>query len=45
MIICGSNYWNMTLSRDPGDVQNDAEGILDIPTDLKEDDDPVFLRH
>lgn len=28
MIICSSNYWNMTLSRDPGDVQNDAEGIL-----------------
>lgn len=27
MIICSSNYWNMTLSRDPGDVQNDAEGI------------------
>jgi len=26
-IICTSNYWNMTLSRDPGDVQNDAEGI------------------
>jgi len=27
MIICSSNYWNMTLSRDPGDIQNDAEGI------------------
>lgn len=27
MVICTSNYWNMTLSRDPGDVQNDAEGI------------------
>ena len=27
MIICSSNYWNLTLSRDPGDVQNDAEGI------------------
>ncbi len=27
LIICSSNYWNMTLSRDPGDVQNDAEGV------------------
>ncbi|WP_407312698.1 flavodoxin family protein [Desulfosporosinus sp. SB140] len=27
MIICSSSYWNMTLSRDPGDVQKDAEGI------------------
>lgn len=27
MIICSSDYWNMTLSRDPGDVQKDAEGI------------------
>jgi multimeric flavodoxin WrbA len=27
MIICSSNYWNMTLSRDPGDVQKDSEGI------------------
>jgi len=27
MVICSSNYWNMTLSLNPGDVQNDAEGI------------------
>jgi multimeric flavodoxin WrbA len=27
MVICSSDYWNMTLSRDPGDIQNDAEGI------------------
>ncbi|TGE32185.1 flavodoxin family protein [Desulfosporosinus sp. Sb-LF] len=27
MVICSSSYWNMTLSRDPGDIQNDAEGI------------------
>jgi multimeric flavodoxin WrbA len=27
MIIPGSSYWNMTLSRDPGDIQKDEEGI------------------
>lgn len=27
MIIPGSSYWNMTLSRNPGDILNDAEGI------------------
>ncbi len=27
MIVPGSSYWNMTLSRDPGDVQKDEEGI------------------
>lgn len=27
MIIPGSSYWNMTLSLEPGDFQNDAEGI------------------
>ncbi len=27
MIIPGSIYWNMTLSRDPGDLQKDSEGI------------------
>ncbi|HBV87245.1 flavodoxin family protein [Desulfosporosinus sp.] len=32
MIICSSNYWNLTLSRDPGDVQNDAEGIQTFQT-------------
>ena len=32
MIICSSTYWNLTLSRDPGDVQNDAEGIQTFQT-------------
>ncbi|SDG68251.1 flavodoxin family protein [Desulfosporosinus hippei] len=32
MIICSSNYWNLTLSRDPGDVQNDSEGIQTFQT-------------
>ncbi|KGK88684.1 FMN reductase [Desulfosporosinus sp. HMP52] len=32
MIICSSNYWNLTLSRDPGDVQNDNEGIQTFQT-------------
>jgi len=27
MIICSSNYWNMTLALNPGDVQKDAEGV------------------
>ena len=27
MIIPGSNYWNMGLGRNPGDVMEDAEGI------------------
>jgi multimeric flavodoxin WrbA len=27
MVITTSTYWNMTLSRDPGDVQKDEEGI------------------
>lgn len=27
MIIPGSTYWNMTLSRDPGEVNKDEEGI------------------
>lgn len=27
MIVPGSNYWNMTVSRDPGDIQKDEEGI------------------
>ncbi|SHJ05428.1 flavodoxin family protein [Desulfosporosinus lacus] len=32
MVICSSSYWNMTLSRDPGDVQNDNEGIQTFQT-------------
>ncbi len=27
MPIVTSSYWNMTLSREPGDIQKDAEGI------------------
>ena len=27
MIVPGSTYWNMTLSRDPGEVQNDQEAL------------------
>lgn len=32
MVICSSNYWNLTLARDPGEVQNDAEGIQTFET-------------
>lgn len=32
MTICSSNYWNLTLSRDPGEVQNDAEGVQTFQT-------------
>jgi len=32
MVIPGSSYWNMTLSRDPGDVQKDDEGIRTFRT-------------
>lgn len=32
MIVPASSYWNMTLSRDPGEVQNDAEGIRTFQT-------------
>ena len=32
MIIPGSSYWNMTLSRDPGDVLKDEEGIKTFET-------------
>jgi multimeric flavodoxin WrbA len=27
MIIPGSNYWNMGIGRNPGEVKDDAEGI------------------
>jgi len=27
MIIPGSSYWNLAFGRDPGDVQNDKEGL------------------
>ena len=32
MVIPSSSYWNMTLTMDPGDVQNDAEGIQTFRT-------------
>ena len=28
MIVPGSIYWNLAIGREPGDVQNDEEGIL-----------------
>jgi multimeric flavodoxin WrbA len=27
MIVPGSNYWNLGIGRDPGEIQSDAEGI------------------
>lgn len=27
MIIAGSTYWNMSLARNPGDYENDEEGV------------------
>jgi multimeric flavodoxin WrbA len=27
MIVPGSSYWNLAIGRDPGDVQNDEEGL------------------
>ena len=27
MIIPGSSYWNLAVGRDPGDIQNDREGL------------------
>jgi multimeric flavodoxin WrbA len=32
MIIPGSNYWNMTLALQPGDIKKDAEGIQTFKT-------------
>ena len=32
MVIASSNYWNMTLSVLPGDIQKDQEGILTFKT-------------
>ena len=32
MTICSSSYWNLTLSRDPGDIQKDEEGIQTFQT-------------
>jgi len=32
MIIAGSSYWNVGIGRDPGQVQDDAEGIQTMKT-------------
>jgi len=32
MIIPGSNYWNMGIGRNPGEVKDDAEGIQTMKT-------------
>lgn len=32
MIVPGSIYWNLALGREPGEVQNDEEGILTFKT-------------
>ena len=32
MVVAHSSYWNMTLSRDPGDIEKDAEGIATFET-------------
>jgi multimeric flavodoxin WrbA len=32
MVIPTSSYWNMTLSRDPGDIEKDEEGIRTFQT-------------
>jgi multimeric flavodoxin WrbA len=32
MIVPGSSYWNMGMGRNPGDVNNDAEGISTMKT-------------
>jgi multimeric flavodoxin WrbA len=32
MIVVGSNYWNIGIGREPGDVEKDAEGIGTMQT-------------
>jgi multimeric flavodoxin WrbA len=32
MIVPGSSYWNVTIGRDPGDVEKDAEGMATMET-------------
>lgn len=32
MVIPGSSYWNMTLARQPGDYEQDAEGVETMAT-------------
>jgi len=32
MIVVGSNYWNIGIGREPGDVEKDAEGMQTMTT-------------
>lgn len=32
MIVVGSNYWNIGIGKDPGDVKNDLEGMQTMKT-------------
>ena len=32
MIVVGSNYWNVGIGREPGEVENDAEGVRTMQT-------------
>jgi multimeric flavodoxin WrbA len=32
MVVPGSSYWNIGIGREPGDVQNDAEGVQTMKT-------------
>lgn len=32
MILVGSSYWNIGMGREPGDVENDAEGLATMAT-------------
>jgi multimeric flavodoxin WrbA len=32
MIVPGSSYWNVAIGRDPGEVNNDQEGIQTMKT-------------
>ena len=32
MIVVGSSYWNVAIGRDPGDAENDTEGIQTMKT-------------
>jgi multimeric flavodoxin WrbA len=32
MIVVGSNYWNIGIGREPGDVEKDAEGVRTMRT-------------
>ena len=32
MVVPGSSYWNIAVGRDPGEVENDAEGMATMKT-------------